>query len=617
MKLYLVRHGETEWNRMRKLQGQTDIPLNENGIRQAQELAERLREYSFEGIVCSPLLRARQTAEQIFSVLKKEECRTDKPDRPLWLKENPLLMEQDYGSANGRLIAFSDEEWKTWYQTYGDGGETDGQFGERMERAAEAILSYPAKALLVVSHGAVISQLAELFTGQNHPVSGIGNGEILCLEVEADRTGRYLYREQKKMELGYTTGSCAAAAAKAAVWMLVHREYVYQVSLMTPKKIPLLLELSQVTLRKEEASCTVCKNGGDDPDVTSGMMIGAAVRFADGTEGEHGYRIPLRDGRVLYLDGGEGIGRVTRGGLADPVGYAAINPVPRRMIASCVEQVMEEYRPAETAANVCSDGGRDDETQMEQGGKKDIHVCIFAPEGGERAKKTFNPHLGIEGGISILGTTGIVEPMSERALVETIRVDMEQKVRLGAEVLPVVLGNYGEEFLRSQSPDRSDGLMGEAFFRQAVKCSNFIGETVDYAAALSVKGILLTGHIGKLIKLAGGIMNTHSRYADARMEILASCALMEGADAELARKILAEVTTDGGLALCAQAGIGKRVMERAAKQCVRHLMRRCRGEMKMGVVVFSTALSLTGEAGDVDELRHIIQEQWVQNGRTV
>lgn len=558
---------------MGKLQGQTDIPLNEAGVRQAEKLAEALLAYSFQGIVYSPLLRAEKTAKIIASFLEKEK-RT--ADRAWFTAQNPLLKEQDYGSANGLFISFSDGEWEEWYRANSVGGETDEAFEARMDEAARSLLDYGAESLLVVSHGAVISRLAERFTGQKHPVSKIKNGEILCVEVEKNRTGRYLYREQKKMEMGYTTGSCAAAAAKAAVWMLLYGEEVHQVSLMTPKKIPLLLELYKVVCRDGEASCFVCKNGGDDPDVTSGMFIGARARFTDAKEIPGTYRIVLEDGRALFLDGGEGIGRVTREGLADPVGFAAINPTPRRMIGENVWQVLKDS------------------------GQKtgNIRIDLSAPEGAERAKKTFNPHLGIEGGISILGTSGIVEPMSERALVETIHVDMRQKVRLGMEVLPVVLGNYGEAYLEQS---------GGGMVKQAVKCSNFIGETVDYAMELSVKGLLFTGHIGKMIKLAGGIMNTHSRCADARMELLASCALLEGADGELARDILGQVTTDAGLELCVRAGIGQAVMDRVAKQCVRHLRRRCRGEIQIGVAVFSTALELTGEAGETGELREKIE----------
>lgn len=570
---------------MRKLQGQTDIPLNDTGIRQARQMAEQLKKIPFQGILYSPLLRARQTAKIIYNCLKQEKKTTEQKDkeRKLWKKEEILLMEQDYGSANGLPITFSDDEWEQWFRDHAVGAETDRQFEARMYRAAERILENQAESLLVVSHGAVMGKLAEIFTGQIYPISGIGNGEILCLEVEKNRTGRFLYREQKKMEMGYTTGSCAAAAAKAAVWMLLFQEEIHQVSLIPPKKIPLLLELSQVICRKEEASCAICKNGGDDPDVTNGMFIGARAWLTEEAEAEHGYRIPLRNGRILLLEGGEGIGCVTREGLADPVGYPAINPVPRRMIAECVEQVWER---ADEKGRVFP--------------KRNIRIVIFAPEGRERAKQTFNPHLGIVGGISILGTSGIVEPMSEQALVETIHVDMKQKVSLGMNVLPVVLGNYGEAFLEQS---------GKGFSKHAVKCSNFIGETVDYAMELSVGGILLTGHLGKMIKLAGGIMNTHSRHADARMEILASCALMEGADGELARKVLQEVTTDGGLKLCMEAGIGPRVMERVAKQCVHHLRKRCRGEMKIGVVVFSTALSVIGEAGDVEMLREAIAKE--------
>ena len=153
------------------------------------------------------------------------------------------------------------------------------------------------------------------------------------------------------------------------------------------------------------------------------------------------------------------------------------------------------------------------------------------------AEKTFNPRLGIVGGISILGTSGIVEPMSERALVATIEAEMRQKAA-DREYLLVTPGNYGTDYLKGNFPFAPE---------EAVKCSNYVGQTIDLAVNLGLKGILFVAHIGKFVKVAGGIMNTHSREADARMEILAACALQAQADAGQVREILSCVTTDEGL----------------------------------------------------------------------
>ncbi len=577
MKLYLVRHGETDWNRERRLQGQTDIPLNENGIRQAQETAEQLRDVTWDGMVYSSLARARQTAQIIAETL---------PQKGAWMRASDLLREQDYGSANGLPITFSDEQWETWYALRGVGGETDGQFEDRMRQAAEELLELGSGNLLVVTHGAVMEKLWEIFTGERFPVSSISNGQILCLEITPNKTGRFLYKDEKKMEMGYTTGSCAAAASKASLWMLLHQEELYHVGLMTPKGIPLLLELQRVWCGQGEASCAVSKNAGDDPDVTDGILIAASVSWTDETERKQAYVLPLDGDRILFLQGGEGIGQVTREGLADPVGFAAINPVPREMIRQGAIQVLRQWEERENIGN--PDGKLN----------RNLLVTISAPEGKKRAEKTFNPHLGIMGGISILGTSGIVEPMSEQALVETIHLEMKQKVNQGLDVLLLVPGNYGEEFVKKR--------LGEAFPEAAyqgtacvVKCSNYIGETMDHAMRLGVRGILLVGHVGKLVKLAGGIMNTHSRVADARMEILAACALRAGVREGVAREILEEMTTEGGLRLCLEAGAGRAVMDGVAERCVHYLERRCRGKIKIGVVVFSEALSLVGTSGDI------------------
>ena len=205
----------------------------------------------------------------------------------------------------------------------------------------------------------------------------------------------------------------------------------------------------------------------------------------------------------IVIDGGEGVGRVTRPGLSQKVGEAAINPVPRAMI----------LREAEEAA-VSHDY---------EGGLK---VVISVPEGVEIGKKTFNTRLGITGGISILGTSGIVEPMSEKALVESIHVEMKQHFTQGEKYLLVTPGNYGADYLREHMT---------LPFERNIKCSNYVGETIDMAVDMGVKGILFVAHIGKFVKVAAGIMNTHSHSADARMEVLASNALRVGADGDTAR----------------------------------------------------------------------------------
>lgn len=362
--------------------------------------------------------------------------------------------------------------------------------------------------------------------------------------------------EQKKMRTGYTTGSCAAAAAKAAACMLLSGEVIQQVRLMTPKGVELDLEVEQIERRQHGVRCAVRKDSGDDPDVTNGIYVYAEVR----KEPEPG----------IYLDGGEGIGRITKKGLEQPVGAAAINRVPRQMILEAVKEQSIRYGY--------------------QGG---LSVIISAPEGKKLAAKTFNPRLGIENGISILGTSGIVEPMSEKALTDTIFLEMKMLKENGIDRCCVVPGNYGRDFLAEQLGVDTD---------QAVKCSNYIGETIDAAVNLEMRSLLLIGHIGKLIKVAAGVMNTHSRQADCRMEVLAAYAAAEGASAECVQAILSCITTTEALELLKEKGILSGVMERVMERIDFHLRHRAGGSLQVEAIVFSTEDGILGKTKRAEAL---------------
>ena len=362
--------------------------------------------------------------------------------------------------------------------------------------------------------------------------------------------------EQKKMRTGYTTGSCAAAAAKAAVCMLLSGEVIQQVRLMTPKGVELDLEVEQIERRQHGVRCAVRKDSGDDPDVTNGIYVYAEVR----KEPEPG----------IYLDGGEGIGRITKKGREQPVGAAAINRVPRQMILEAVKEQSIRYGY--------------------QGG---LSVIISAPEGKKLAAKTFNPRLGIENGISILGTSGIVEPMSEKALTDTIFLEMKMLKENGIDRCCVVPGNYGRDFLAEQLGVDTD---------QAVKCSNYIGETIDAAVNLEMRSLLLIGHIGKLIKVAAGVMNTHSRQADCRMEVLAAYAAAEGASAECVQAILSCITTTEALELLKEKGILSGVMERVMERIDFHLRHRAGGSLQVEAIVFSTEDGILGKTKRAEAL---------------
>lgn len=370
-------------------------------------------------------------------------------------------------------------------------------------------------------------------------------------------------KDQKKLRTGYTTGSCAAAAAKAAAGMLLSGEEIRQVALVTPKQICLYLDVERIVRGPDFVSCAVKKDSGDDPDVTNGVYVYAEVRKMH----EPG----------ISLDGGEGIGRVTRRGLEQNIGEAAINKVPRQMIREAVARQKIKYG---------YEGG--------------LSVLISIPEGKELAAKTFNPRLGIEGGLSVLGTSGIVEPMSEKALTDTIYLEMKMLKENGADWCYVVPGNYGSDFLSETL--HFDGNL-------AVKCSNYIGEVIDDAVSLQMKGILFIGHIGKLVKVAAGVMNTHSRQADCRMEVLASHAAAAGADREIVKKILGCITTTEALEILKKESLLKPVMESVMERIRFHIKQRAGDTLKIGAVVFSLEEGILGCTDEAELLMREIQSQ--------
>lgn len=370
---------------------------------------------------------------------------------------------------------------------------------------------------------------------------------------------QFVYKNHKKLRYGYTTGSCAAAASKAAAAMLLSGKEISYVELHTPKGIDLRLEVLDISREDNAVSCAIQKDGGDDPDVTNGILIYAKVS-----------REPADEAQII-IDGGIGVGRVTKPGLEQPVGAAAINKVPRQMIRENLEAVCEQYH---------------------YHGK--LSVVISIPSGVELAAKTFNPRLGIVGGISVLGTSGIVEPMSEQALIDTIRVEMRQKLANGMEYLLVVPGNYGIDFLDQYG----HGLQLE----DAVKCSNFVGEALDAAVEFGAKGVLLVGHIGKFVKLAGGIMNTHSHNADVRMELLTVHAALLGAPVELLQKMMECVTTDDALKYLKEADLMEPVMERIMEKMEFYVNQRAQHQLELGVITFSNVFGILGQTKNVPDL---------------
>ena len=374
----------------------------------------------------------------------------------------------------------------------------------------------------------------------------------------------YVIKNNKKLRYGYTTGSCAAAAAKAAARMLLTGETVENVDLMTPKGILLHLEILDIHKGEEEVSCAVRKDGGDDPDATHGLLVYAAVR----KKKESG----------VTIDGGRGVGRVTKRGLEQPVGAAAINRTPRAMITEAVEDIADAF-----------------------GYTEGFTVVISIPGGEEVAKKTFNPRLGILGGISVLGTSGIVVPMSEDALIASIHAERRLRKENGGDYLLITPGNYGAAFVSSY-PDVD--------VENSVKCSNYVGETLDYAVNLGIRGILFVADIGKFIKVSGGIMNTHSRCADSRAELMTAAAIRAGADLETAKQLLETITTVEAIGILKEKGLLEKTMAEILPRIHYYLQHRIGEAFPTEAILFSNEYGFLGEtAGAQEMLKHFRKDK--------
>lgn len=304
-------------------------------------------------------------------------------------------------------------------------------------------------------------------------------------------------RPQQKLRTGFTTGSCATAAAKAALLAIIRQEKIKSVEITLPKEKKLTLAIARCEFKSTAARCSVIKDGGDDPDVTHGAEIIADVQLTD------------RAGRI-EVDGGEGVGRVTKPGLGLEIGTAAINPTPRRMIAENL---------AQTGVAVLQDRG--------------IGVTVSVPGGKTIAQKTDNPRLGILGGISILGTTGIVIPYSTASFAAAIRQSLDVTVAMKGDAVVLTTGGRSEEFSRKiiSLPDHCFVQMGD-----------FAGYTIQQCAKKGIKKAYVAGFIGKLAKLATGVKQTHVKGSKVDMSFLSDLARRCGADDTAAGKIMSANT---------------------------------------------------------------------------
>ena len=373
-----------------------------------------------------------------------------------------------------------------------------------------------------------------------------------------------------ELKSGFTTGSCSAAAAKAAAFMLLSGHKKDTVSIDTPAGISYEAKIIEAYFDTELSLCGIIKDSGDDPDVTNGIAIFAKVSYGSDKVKE------------VKIKGGVGIGKVTRKGLEMPVGEWAINSVPRQMIEKEVTEVMDLFDYQGT-----------------------LMVEIFAPEGEEIAKKTFNPHMGIEGGISILGTSGIVEPMSKKALLDTIRLDLKMQYEEGNKVAVIVPGNYGETFLTktfSVNPEK------------IVACSNFVGDALDYALEIGFEKILFTGHTGKLVKVSGGIMNTHSKEADSRMELMLASLVKTAKELEmeLSMELMCEVldcvTTTAVLEIFEREHILSNCCETLLKDILFHMRKRVGDKAQVECILYENSFGLLAKSSKADLFLGLIDD---------
>ncbi|SCC24782.1 cobalt-precorrin-5B (C(1))-methyltransferase CbiD [Kosakonia oryziphila] len=364
-----------------------------------------------------------------------------------------------------------------------------------------------------------------------------------------------VWHNGRALRKGYTTGSCATAAAKVAALMVLRQHIIHQVSIVTPSGVTLHLNVESPHIEGQQAIAAIRKDGGDDVDATHGMLI-----FA---------RVTLTDDDQIVLRGGAGVGTVTRKGIGLAVGEAAINRTPRQTIEAAVREVIGPTRGAQ--------------------------VEIFAPEGEERAKKTYNGRLGILGGISIIGTTGIVTPMSEESWKRSLSLELELKRAAGMERVILVPGNHGERFVREQL-----GVSGE----MVVTMSNFVGYMIEEAVRLGYRQIVLVGHPGKLVKIAAGIFHTHSHIADARMETLVAHLALLGAPHDLLLKVSDCDTTEAAMEYIDAAGFSHLYTHLAKRICLRiaQMLRFTQTPPQCDAVMFSFDNHVLGANRPLEEI---------------
>jgi len=301
---------------------------------------------------------------------------------------------------------------------------------------------------------------------------------------------------KRSLRTGYTTGTCAAAATKAALSALVSGNKLPKVNVSLPKDKHIVIDIAWIKFVDERSvTASVIKDGGDDPDVTNGAEIWSTVSL-------------LESSNKIMIDGGIGVGRVTKPGLGLEIGKAAINPTPLKMINQAIEEILER----------------------QQKNRYGLSILISVPKGEEIAKRTDNPRLGIIGGISILGTTGIVIPYSTASFAASIRQSFDVSIAMGSDTVIMTTGGRSEDFARS--------IFGSLIADHAyIQIGDFIGFSIKQCAIKKIKKAYVIGFIGKLTKMAMGVKQTHVKGSNVDMNFLATLANRCGANNELVKKI--------------------------------------------------------------------------------
>ena len=370
----------------------------------------------------------------------------------------------------------------------------------------------------------------------------------------------YSYVNGKKLRKGFTTGTCATAATAAAISMILNQDIEEKVTVSTANGVEVTMDIKDPSFGELTASAAVEKDGGDDADATHGLLIYSTVTL-------------LPDSNDIEIDGGEGVGRVTQKGLKCDVGMAAINPTPRAMIEKTARQLL--------------------------GPNCGAKIIISVPGGEETAKLTYNSRLGIVGGISILGTTGIVNPMSEESWKASITIELTMLYNQGYRSVVLAPGNYGEDF--------ATNVLGIPPHR-IVNMSNFVGHVLKEVQRIGFTRVLMVGHMGKFVKVAGGIFSTHSKDSDARMEIIMANLALLGAPVELLEKVDQCITTDAAGTFIEEYHYEEvyQVLVDKMKFRSERLLRNRKPEVSIDVVTFGTEAGYLASTQTLEE----IAEEW-------